>query len=270
MSNSSLEKTLSEIRLQVNLGHWGEALSLTKIFVKANPGNLDSRLTLFVLMMMGGDYDRAKKQLVTYFKLGGLNATPDYLVLSDAFQCRESVIKDGLKPNSIGISDDELASWTASLLDLQKGNSNQLKDFNESRLNLSISDVDPSHSSGIFNADFRFRNYLEVVLDGEYTLIGFSEIKELSLPEKPEILVDFLVLPISITLIDGVVKQGFTFSSYPFSYLAEDEKLRFSRTTDWNADFDDVDIGLGGQIFGQGDKFRSIFQLGTVQFDNLL
>lgn len=269
MSNSFLEKKLGEIRSQVNLGQWSNAYSLAKIFVKENPTDLDARLTLFALMMMGGEYDRAKAQLSTYFKLGGQNATPDYLILPELFKKREAVLRGEVLPRVIGIEEEEIQAWSKAVGALNDENCNLLESFNarQEETPSPVCLIEEGVLGLYSNSDARFSRYIETVLDGDYTIVAFSEIKELLLPEKPEILIDFIVLPLSMALKNGETKQGFTFTSYPFSHLCENEKAKLSLESVWNPLFDEVDIGLGAQIFSKGEQFLSIFQLNKIRFE---
>jgi|GEM_PF-4362501 len=219
-------------------------------------------------MLMGGEYERAKSQLITYFKLGGENTTPDYVVIPELFIKREVVFNGDALPNSIGIDPALLDEWVISNKALQE-RTIKPEDLSFPVLGGEKNAVITKGANtyeNFSNVDTRLKGVIEVIIDAEYTLVNTDLIKELMLPEKPEILLDYIVLPVSLTLTSGETKQGFMFSSYPFSHEDPEDPVKLSRSINWDESFSDLDIARGMQLFSIGEKHCPIYELNTIEF----
>jgi len=245
---------------------WEEVLKLTKSTLVENPSDLSARILFISLLFFDNDFKRVEQQLKAYFSLNGENFSADYFSILSALQTRENVFKGDAKPHFL----NETPDWVDEYLKFFKlgieESSEELSELTEQLLadllqcEYTLTD---ENMVGLANYDTRLPGIIEGVFEGEYTWLCIDEIESLQLPQKPELLLDYIALPAQVT-VNGKERRGFVLPLYFGSHESSELAIKIGRGTSWNDD-EDINIGKGVQLFACGDKTLSIFDLQNLQ-----
>jgi type VI secretion system protein ImpE len=165
------------------------------------------------------------------------------------------------------------AQWTAELLDALRLAG--LGEFEASRrLRDRAFDAAPG-ASGTLNgerfewiadADARLGPMIEVVVNGRYCWVPFSNISEIRL-EPPSDLRDLVWLPAEFTWSNGGEMVGLIPARYPATEKASDDLLRLARRTDWVDQGTDLFFGLGQRLLATDQGEYPLFEVREICFD---
>ena len=245
---------------------WEEVLKLTKSTLVENPSDLSARILLISLLFFDNDFKRVEQQLKAYFSLNGENFSADYFSILSALQTRVRVFKGETKPHFLGNEPEWFERYQYFFkLGIEKS-SEELSELTESLLtNLLQQEYSfaGENTVGLANYDTRLPGVIEGVFEGEYTWLCLEEIESIELPEKPELLLDYVALPAQVT-VHGKERRGFVLPLYFGSHESTDMEVKIGRGTSWNEE-EEINIGKGVQLFACGDKTLSIFDLKNIQ-----
>lgn len=242
--------------------------------VKAEPGDIKHRAFLSQLLMVQGEWDRARKQLDM---LGSLDAAAidlvtDYTAAIDAEAVRGDVMAGRKAPSIMG----EPSAWVAKLVEALRldaaGAAAQAYDLRQEAF--AEAPASPGQADGttfdwLSDADQRFGPVLEAVMNGEYHWIPFDAIASLDL-EPPKDLRDVVWTVGIVRLINGGEWPVLVPTRYPGSDTvsgAETEHA-MSRRTDWDVLHDDHYKGIGQRMLTTDAADLALLDLRNITFDH--
>ena len=249
------EQTLREGNLQ-------EALAQLQEQVRKDPSNAKYRVFLFQLLIVLGDWDRARTQLSV---AGDMDASTLAMVqmYREALNCealRAEIFAGKRSPLFFGEPEQWLALLIEALRLTAEGQHAQAKQLREQAFEAapatsgSINARKPGPSPGgdqrfqwIADADSRLGPILEAILNGSYYWIPFHRIQSIDI-EEPGDLRDMVWMPAHFTWANGGDTVGLIPTRYTGSEASEDNLIRMARKTDWVEQWEDVYLGLGQRI----------------------
>ena len=219
--------------------------------VRANASDVKSRIFLFQLLAVLGSWDRAVQQLDVIAKLddGALAMVHAYRAAIQCELVREEVFSGKADPVFMG----EPKEWQALMVQALKLTV-EGKDEASQSLRLKALDLAPSLGGTIngdsfdwvADADSRIGPMLEVIVDGRYMWVPFTNISRMVI-EEPEDLRDVVWIPAHIQW----KTEGESFvlipTRYPFS-STQDDALALSRKTEWDQKGAEMYIGYGQRL----------------------
>jgi type VI secretion system protein ImpE len=231
-----------------------QALAALQEQVRADPSNAKLRIFLFQLLCILGDWKRAVAQLRLSAELDA-SATVMAQAYREAILCevyRAKVFKGEKDPMILG----EPEVWLAQLMEAQKllaqGKVEQaasLRDAAYEAAPTTAGTVNGTAFDWIADADMRLGPVLEVILNGRYFWLPFTQIQSLEIDE-PSDLRDTVWMAGTLTLANEGAMAVLIPTRYPGSETGE-AGARLARLTSWS------DLG-GGTYVGSGQRLLTI------------
>lgn len=204
---------------------------------RRDPADIPTRLFLFQLLAVAGEWTKAKMQLTTLAQL-----SPEAQMLSvvygqaiDAEQVRTAVFA-GSELASIHTT----SSWAAGVADAIRLGAQGEASEADARREAAFAqapdtpgEIDGTPVDWIGDADPRFGPTVEAIIGGRYGLLPFDAIAQMS-SEGPKDLRDLVWYPVEITLKTGPRVAALLPVRYPG--IPDGIAERLSRATDWGAD----------------------------------
>ncbi len=228
--------------------------------VRKDPSNAASRIFLFQLLCVLGEWKRALTQLNVIGELDA-GALPMVQTYREAIQCevlRAEIFAGKRTPLVFG----EPESWVAGVLQAlemgAKGNHAEAQALRERSFEdapATSGSVDGEGFEWIADADSRLGPILEAVVNGRYYWIPFHRIQHITI-EEPSDLRDMVWTPAFFTWANGGEGVGLIPTRYAGSETDEDNLIRLARKTTWSEPAENVYYGLGQRLFAtdEGDK----------------
>lgn len=251
-------------------GRLDEALQLLTQEVRGNPADVRRRIFLFQLLALRGEWERAQTQLNVVGDLdpGNTLMVTTYTAVLRGEAARGAVFAGRRTPVVVG----EPEAWLAMLfqalkLDAQGKHAEAapLRAQALEQAEASAGSIDGQAFEWIADADPRFGPCLEIVLEGGYAWVPFSRIKQL-LFDPPTDLRDKVWLPAQVTWRNGGQAVGFVPARYPGSEKAGDDDFTLARKTDWIAETDDLQTGVGQRMFATDAGDHPLLDARAIEF----
>ncbi|QNE32481.1 virulence protein SciE type [Sphingomonas sp. NBWT7] len=218
--------------------------------VRRDPSDVPTRLFLWQLLAVAGEWAKAKSQLATLAQL-----SPDAQMLSIVYgqaldaeatraavlAGRERAVIHGGSAWAGGVAEAlmvEAAGDTVQADALRQAAFDQAPDTPGS--------LDDAAIDWIADADPRFGPTIEVIIGGQYGLLPFDAVEKLS-SEGPKDLRDLVWYPVELTLRAGPRLAALLPVRYP--QLSDDAAERAARATRW----DDRGHGVGQRLWATSD-----------------
>lgn len=221
--------------------------------VRADPSDAKLRIFLFQLLCVLGDWKRAITQLK-------LSAEMDPLALMMAQTYREGIICEVYREKVFKGEKDpmifgEPEPWLALLIEAQKllatgkiEEAAQLREQAFADAPTTSGTVNGTAFEWIADADMRLGPVLEVIVNGRYFWLPFSQISKLEM-EPPADLRDYVWTAATLTLSNG----GEVVALIPTRYAGTPENgndaAKLARATDWRDAGNDTYLGTGQRLF---------------------
>lgn len=203
--------------------------------VRRDPGDVPTRLFLWQLLAVAGEWIKAKSQLTTLAQL-----SPEAQMLAvvygqamEAESTRAAVLAGTQRALIHGGA--EWAGGVAEALqfeangDVARAEAVRAAAFDAAPDTPGI--VDGASIDWIADADPRFGPTIEAIVGGEYGLLPFAEVEKLT-SEGPKDLRDLVWYPVELTLKTGARIAALLPTRYPGA--ADDAAERFGRATSWD------------------------------------
>jgi len=251
-------------------GRPAEALQLLTAEVRNHPADAKRRVFLFQLLALLGQWERAQNQLNVSGELDPLNAmmVGAYTEALKGELVRAQVFAGTRLPVIIG----EPEQWLALLLQALKltadGHHAQAAALREQAFEQAAAvsgEIDGEPFEWMADADPRIGPCLEVVVNGGYSWVPFSRLRELKF-EAPTDLRDKIWAPVQITWSNGGRAIGFIPSRYPGSERAEDGDLVLGRKTEWIDAGAGLEIGLGQRMLATDAGDHALLDARLISF----
>lgn len=255
----------------VRAGNLSQALQDLQQRIRSNPGDAKSRLFLFQLLAVLGQWERAATQLKVASDLDASTLIVAQVGRQalQAEQLRARVFSGSTTPLLMG----EPASWMALLLEalrlVAEGHYEKAAELRQQALQ------DAPTVSGRINgepfewladADSRIGPCLEIIVDGKYLWVPFDRIKSLRM-EAPADLQDVVWMQASVTWTNEGQVPALIPARYAGTEASDDDALKLSRRTDWQSQPADTYLGLGQRMFATDAGEYSLLEIREIVFD---
>ncbi|MEP2718118.1 type VI secretion system accessory protein TagJ [Pseudophaeobacter sp.] len=245
-----------------------QALAALQEQVRADPSSAKLRIFLFQLLCILGDWKRAVAQLRLSAELD-----PAAMVMAQAYReailCevyREKVFKGEKDPLILG----EPEAWLAQLIEAQRllaqsyvAEAAALRDAAYDAAPMTAGVIDGTPFEWIADADMRLGPVLEVILNGRYFWLPFSQIQSLEIDE-PSDLRDSVWMAGTLTLANEGALAVLIPTRYPGSASA-DAAVRLARATQWEEAGGGAYTGLGQRLLTIGDEDFPLMDIRQLQ-----
>jgi type VI secretion system protein ImpE len=252
-------------------GRLDEALQLLTVEVRNNPADAKRRVFLFQLLALLGQWERAGNQLNVSGELEPLNAmmVGAYTEALKGEAVRTDVFAGKRLPVVIG----EPEQWLALLLQALKltadGRHEQAASLREQAFDQATAvsgSIDGTPFEWIADADPRLGPCLEIVVNGGYSWVPFSRLRELKF-EAPTDLRDKIWVPVEVTWANGGKAIGFVPGRYPGTERCGDHELMLGRRTDWVEIAEGFQTGLGQRMLATDAGDYPLLDVRLISFD---
>jgi len=252
----------------VKAGQLPEALKALEDRVRKAPADGKLRVFLFQLLCVLGQWDRALTQLNVAADLDPAN-----LLMAEV--CRQALVCEAFRRevfagDKLPLVLGEPAEWIGWLIQ-----ANQMTARGEhaeaQALRGKAFDAAPA-IGGMINGqafewvsdgDQRLGPVLEVIVDGKYYWVPFSNIRELTI-EKPTDLRDIAWIPATFTWANAGRAVGFIPTRYSGSEDSSDSAIRLARKTDWQELPEGLATGLGQRVFATDQAEVGLLEVRTL------
>jgi len=252
-------------------GELNAALGALTEKVKADPTDASLRVFLFQMLVVLGQWDRARTQLELAGELD-TSAFPMVQTYRDVINCelhRQAVFEGKSKPLILG----EPEEWVALLVEAQqsfaKGDYTAFATLNARALEQADArsgKINGEPFAWLADADQRFGPVFEVIFNGQYYWAPMLRVSTLR-TEEPADLRDLVWQPAEITWTNGGQHIVMVPSRYPrVEGVAESALL--ARSTHWEASAGDVFEGTGQRMFATDEQDYSFLQVRSIEFDD--
>jgi type VI secretion system protein ImpE len=252
-------------------GRPDEALKLLTVEVRNNPADAKRRVFLFQLLALLGQWERAQNQLNVTGEMEPLNAmmVGAYTEALKGEMVRAEVFAGRRLPVVIG----EPEQWLALVLQAIKltvdGHHEQARNLREQAFEQATAvsgQIDGVPFEWMADADARLGPCLEIVVNGGYSWVPFSRLKELKF-EAPTDLRDKIWAPVEVTWANGGKAIGFIPTRYPGSERSDDGELVLGRKTEWVQTGADLDIGYGQRMLATDAGEYPLLDVRLISFN---
>lgn len=255
----------------VRTGNLSQALQDLQQRVRANPGDAKSRIFLYQLLAVLGQWERAATQLKVASDLDS-----SALILAQvgrqaiqAEQLRARVFAGGTTPLLMG----EPAAWVASVLEALRltaeGHYEKAAELRGQALEAAPATsgtINGEKFEWIADADSRIGPCLEIIVDGKYYWVPFDRIKSLRM-EPPADLQDTVWTQTVVTWTNQGQVPALIPTRYAGTEAAEDNLLKLSRRTDWISHPADTYLGLGQRMLTTDGGEYPLLEVREIVFD---
>jgi protein involved in temperature-dependent protein secretion len=224
--------------------------------VKRAPDDQPSRMFLFQLQCVLGEWDKAKAQLRLLAQM-----SPEAQMLSVAYNLaidaeieREKVFVGGAPPALLVNTSEWAGDLTAALGFLAQGRADEASAARDRAFD-AAPDTPGRFGDQAFDwiadADARFGPAFEAVIYGRWGLVPFDAVRKMT-SEGPQDLRDLVWLPVEIEFKTGQSVAGILPVRYPGTQASGSAELILARGTDWR-EGPNGSQGVGQRIWALGD-----------------
>jgi type VI secretion system protein ImpE len=253
----------------LHAGRLDEALSQLQLQVRADPADAKSRVFLFQLLCVQGEWNRALTQLNV---AGDLDASTLLMVQTyrEALRCevyRGAVFAGQQTPMVLGKPDPWLALLLKSLSLTATARHEEAATLRTQAFEdapATSGRIDGVAFDWLADADSRLGPCLEVIVNGRYYWVPFHRIREIRI-DPPADLRDFVWVPVQLTWSNGGQAVGLVPARYPGTELADDPALRLCRRTDWQESEGAMLRGMGQRMFATDAGDYSLLDLRHIE-----
>ena len=235
----------------LKIGDVAQSLHDVQADIRRRPADVKSRILLFQLLVVVGDWQRAVNQLQV---IAGLDAAalPMVHTYREAIRCevlRAKVFAGQATPLVFG----DPQQWVALLLEALRltaeGSHQQAQQLRDQAFELAPAipgTVDGQSFAWLADADPRLGPVLEMIVNGAYYWVPFGCIAKLAV-DRPADLRDLVWAPAQVTWSNGGDAFGLIPTRYPGSEASADAHIQLARKTEWRE--------LASEVFcGQGQR----------------
>ena len=248
-----------------------EAIETALRTVKGAPADVDARLLLCDLLCMGGQFERADRQLDILLEqdpalVPGISL---YRQLIRAELARREVFQSGHSPEGVDEGDEALRLHLQAAVALSGGNAEEAGDLlrrAETERKSVPGDCDGEPFAELRDLDDVMAPCLEVLTStGKYYWIGWERIQHLQF-KPPKYLRDVLWRQAEMALRSGPEALVFVPVLYPGTQASLEPEVRLGRKTDWIETANGVTRGIGQRTLLVGERDMPLLTIGALTF----
>nr|WP_236078485.1 type VI secretion system accessory protein TagJ [Paraburkholderia domus] len=252
-------------------------LTLAEASIRSKPAAAELRWSLFQLLCVMGQWERALQQLQVFAQLSPPQARPAqaYRDLIRAERWRAKAVAGRERPGFVF----EAPSWVDGLINALRLDANGEADAADTTREAALDHAPLVAARSpqfllewISDSDSRFGPVCEIVTAGHYRWLPLSDITAWQV-ERPSTLLDLVWAPCTLTLADGSTLRGFMPARYPGTENAqasssERDALLLGHTTIWHETGRTRVIALGQKTWTTNAGDMSLFDLASCAFSN--
>ncbi len=265
-------------------GEVTKALAELQDQVRAKPQDPPSRVFLFQLLALVGQWDRALNQLQVCGQLDPLAQTM-VQAYTQTIRCenlRTQVFAGKKTPLVLGEPEPWVALLLQSLAHRGRGEhpaAEALRDqaFEGAKATpgtITWRDsgkgedevLKSERFEWLADADQRLGPVFEALVDGRYYWVPVANIRTIRL-EPPTDLRDLIWMPARFVWASGGEQIGFIPTRYPGSESSDDDAIRMARKTDWVAVAEGFETGLGQRLIATDSGEYPLLDIRKIEFD---
>jgi type VI secretion system protein ImpE len=239
--------------------------------VRNHPADLTARISLFELLCLTGELDRAEKQLDVVEQQRSQKdlGVQVYRNCLKAERERRKVFDQGVEPHFLGEPPAYVDLHMQAISCIREGRLSQAREV------LDQAEEERPALPGKFNGkpfqDFRDCNdltapVLELFVHDKYTWLPLEQIRQIEI-DRPKQLRDILWASGRIISTNGVTGEVVIPALYAGTSASSDDSMRLGRMTDWQRLSEELYRGLGLHLFLVDEADHSLFELESIQFD---
>ena len=210
--------------------------------VRSHPADAKARMFLFQLLAVAGEWDKAHTHLEALARI-----SPEAQMLATVYsmamkaEAQRAAIFAGRERMPIirGAWAEGLAEAIMHYANCRTAEGDAARDAALDEAPDTPGELDGVRFDWITDADPRFGPTFEVIIQGRYGLVAFSEVAGVQ-SEGPRDLRDTVWYPVQIAFREGQSVAALLPTRYPGSELSDDLAMRMGRSTGWQA-------GAGGE-----------------------
>jgi type VI secretion system protein ImpE len=257
---------------KVESGRLDEAVSTLTAAVKANPNDAGARVSLFEVLCVAGDYERAGRQLEV-FSQGGQNPEVDLAVqvyrdLLAGERHRAKVFSGGAAPRFLFPPPDYVTGALEVVHTLAKAPADAGEKLAavEEQTPAFKGKLGDTAFSQFRDADDRVAAVLELFHGADYVWLPLAQVSHITITP-PRRLRELVWVHAHVETYEGSGGDVFLPVRYPGSATDTDPEVRLGRRTILEAIEDQVVIGRGRRLFLVDDREVSLLELGALEFE---
>jgi protein involved in temperature-dependent protein secretion len=220
--------------------------------VRSNPADERARMFLFQLLALAGEWDKARTHLEALARLSAearMLATVYSMAMKAEQQRTEIFAGRERMPIIRGAWAEGLADALMHYANGRRVEGDAARDAALDQAPDTPGELDGARFDWITDADGRFGPTFEVIIQGRYGLVAFSEVVRVN-SEGPRDLRDTVWYPTQIEFHEGQSVAGLLPTRYPGSELSNDLAMRMGRGTGWQT-------GAAGEV-GSGQHLLAL------------
>jgi type VI secretion system protein ImpE len=259
-----------DLKQYLNGGKLTLAIDQLNSEVRSHPADTHLRTSLFELLCVAGDYQRAMRQLDVVGQLDA-KATVGVQVYRNALvaeEARTRLVTEGLLPSFLAEPPRSALLRLEAFNHLREGRAAEARGLLEQAAESEdpvAGTIDGKEFADISDGDALLGSMLELIVDDRYVCLPFAQMKRLVVT-KPKTMRDLIWIPTNIECADGSAVDAFIPVLYCGSATHSNDQVKLGRATDWQ----DVGAGLmrgcGQRMFFIDDAERAVLQLGAIKF----
>jgi len=253
-------------------GQLNEAYEQLKKQVQADPANSKLRIFLFQILTVMGEWQRALTQLnvVGDMDAGSLPMVQTYRELIRCEVYREGVFSGKRKPLVFGEPDQWIVLLIEALVSTETASEAKISELRKQAFELAPAvsgTLDGEAFSWIADADSRLGPVVELILNGRYYWVPFSNIKKIKI-EEPSDLRDMVWTAAQFMWTNEGESIGFIPTRYVNTHLEDEVELKLSRKTIWQQASENEFFGKGQRLFTTDLDDYPMMNVRDISFDN--
>jgi type VI secretion system protein ImpE len=259
----------------IEAGHVNLAIEALSETLRRDPKQLSARVSLFTLLGLSGQWDRALRQLDAFATFVGnqpSNLDPARCrELVEAERARQRYFDGGPPPQTLAEPGPAtVLAWEVQTLVGQNepGKARDLLQRFEDEKPLARGWLGGQAFEGFRDASDVTGLVLELLAPGGYFWVEWDDVMTLDvLP--PQSLLDLLWAQARIHTKTGMIGAVVLPGLYPNSWKHADEAVRLGRRNEWIDLGEGLIQGAGAKVYDVGGEFKALLELQDLAFDKL-
>lgn len=256
LDNTTLADKMTEIEAQI----------------KMKPNDVQARWSLFFILCIQGNGQRALLQLQTLAKLDD-SLTQQVQVLRSLIQCDHHREKLFLEATAAPALLGSKAPWMHTLFQAlqleQKGETDQADAKRLEALELAPTasgQIDGHAFEWFTDSDSRLGPVCELYHDQNYWWLSFADIQSLKF-QRPQTVLDLIWAKVTCQLKDQTTLMAYMPMRYPLGNVTKEDKVLLSQYSHWEELSDTLVIGHGQKVFSTDQDDYSALDCHQIIFD---
>ena len=245
------------------------ALNALKINIRKQPENSRYRIFYFQLLALLGLWEKALTQLDVLENLESDTwpMVQTYRMAIQSEVVRAEVFAGRQTPLIFGEPHQWMAFMVEALQLTADGKYDQavaVRDQAFEMADASSGTIDEQHFEWIADADSRLGPVIELIVNGLYYWVPFSQIRSVNISQ-PQDLRDLVWLPAQFVWANHGETVGLIPTRYPGSENEQNSALQLSRTTEWREVAGGLHQGLGQRMWATDQNDYSLMEVRSVE-----